>query len=556
MKNLQDYIDKYNEIAENLGYKGDSIDVLVQLLANASYISEIETISYAQEASLEKASLMNSKIQHCMNVMYSVFRGSCPRVLMKIKPTKYLTLSPYNLIQNSTNFSVYYLGYYKLEGESNKKTGNDDVIGTSKNRVIGSSHGTNSTVASKSTSMSSNNDPTVDYSDISNLDIKETIYNLTGRFIHSSITLKPSLNDESYIIECLIAPSSYTIEKTITNSNTYFVDCTEDDLSNDVFVTINDNPAQVTRNFADHVLDPTKYVFDLTLPGFGSRIYAANYFKKPDPTDRSDTAGIEINTKIKATYFKFSQLASYNESELKRLSYKGAELVKFDSTWLRNHFYEETSDGICLIEEVNKDSLNTIHYKANRDRYVNSILRSNSDIGTVLEEDFPEYVINSGTSYVFESTGNDTGSVLTIYYIPINEYKLIPETDISEFISREKAYYIMNELHVEKGNKYTVNFDISIELYQNSAEDLNSEIGQILKDNCEKKFNISFSDSKIEELKALISKYSNIKRISGFNVSYVGENGIKINSLDYDPSTTYFNVTYSINTIVSNSSNN
>ena len=552
MKNLQDYINKYNEIAENLGYKGDSIDVLVQLLANASYISEIENISYAQEASLEKASLVNSKIQHCMNMMYSVFRGSCPRVLMKIKPTKYLTLSPYDLIQNSTNFSVYYLGYYKLEGESSKKTESSNTS-TSSSRVIGSSHGTNvKTTASKSTN---DEDYDIDFSDISNLDIKETAYNLTGRFIHSNITLKPSLENESYIIECLIAPSSYTVEKTITNSNTYFIDCTEDNLSNDVFVTINDNPAQVTRNFADHILDPTKYVFDLTLPGFGSRVYAANYFKKPDPTDRSDTAGIEINTKIKATYFKFSQLSSYNESELKRLSYRGAELVKFNSTWLHNHFYKETTDGICLIEEVNRDSLNTIHYKANRDRYVNSILRSNSDIGTVLEEDFPEYVVNGGTSYVFESTGNDTGSVLTIYYIPINEYKLISETNISEFIEKEKAYYIMNELHVEKGNKYTVNFDISLELYQNSAEDLNSEVGQILKDNCEKKFNISFTESKVEELKALISKYSNIKRISNFNVSYTNENGVKLNSLNYDPSTSYFNVTYSISTVVSNSSN-
>lgn len=554
MKNLQDYINKYNEIAENLGYKGDSIDVLVQLLANASYISEIENISYAQEASLEKASLVNSKIQHCMNMMYSVFRGSCPRVLMKIKPTKYLTLSPYDLIQNSTNFSVYYLGYYKLEGESSKKTESSNTS-TSSSRVIGSSHGTNvKTTTSKSIS-NGDEDYDIDFSDISNLDIKETAYNLTGRFIHSNITLKPSLENESYIIECLIAPSSYTVEKTITNSNTYFIDCTEDNLSNDVFVTINDNPAQVTRNFADHILDPTKYVFDLTLPGFGSRVYAANYFKKPDPTDRSDTTGIEINTKIKATYFKFSQLSSYNESELKRLSYRGAELVKFNSTWLHNHFYKETTDGICLIEEVNRDSLNTIHYKANRDRYVNSILRSNSDIGTVLEEDFPEYVVNGGTSYVFESTGNDTGSVLTIYYIPINEYKLISETSISEFIEKEKAYYIMNELHVEKGNKYTVNFDISLELYQNSAEDLNSEVGQILKDNCEKKFNISFTESKVEELKALISKYSNIKRISNFNVSYTNENGVKLNSLSYDPSTSYFNVTYSISTIVSNSSN-
>ena len=87
MRSLQDYIDIYKNIAKNLNLQGDSVEVLAQMLANASYISEVENITYAQEASLEKATLMNSKIQHCMNDMYSVFRGSCPRVIIKFKPT-------------------------------------------------------------------------------------------------------------------------------------------------------------------------------------------------------------------------------------------------------------------------------------------------------------------------------------------------------------------------------------------------------------------------------------------------------------------------------------
>ena len=107
MRNLQDYINKYYTIAQNLGYTGDSIEVLVQLLANASYISEVENVAYLQESSLEKSSLINSKIQHCMDNMYSVFRGLCPRVVMKIRPTSYLTLKPFDLIQQSSSFSVY-----------------------------------------------------------------------------------------------------------------------------------------------------------------------------------------------------------------------------------------------------------------------------------------------------------------------------------------------------------------------------------------------------------------------------------------------------------------
>ena len=91
MKSLQDYRDLYRSIASNLNLQGDSVEVLVQMLANASYISEVENVAYVQEASLEKAVLMNSKIQHCMNDMYSVFRGSCPRVILRFHPTKYFS---------------------------------------------------------------------------------------------------------------------------------------------------------------------------------------------------------------------------------------------------------------------------------------------------------------------------------------------------------------------------------------------------------------------------------------------------------------------------------
>ena len=54
MRSLQDYIDIYSTIARNLNFQGDSVEVLTQMLANASYISEVENIAYAQESSLEK----------------------------------------------------------------------------------------------------------------------------------------------------------------------------------------------------------------------------------------------------------------------------------------------------------------------------------------------------------------------------------------------------------------------------------------------------------------------------------------------------------------------
>ena len=129
MRSLQEYRDIYAEIARNNGITGDSVELLVQLLANASYISEVENISYVQEASLEKATLVNSKIQHCMNQMYSVFRGRCPRVILKFKPTKYMEFNVYDPIVRSNDFSVYYLGYLASESEEDN-TQTKSQVGT------------------------------------------------------------------------------------------------------------------------------------------------------------------------------------------------------------------------------------------------------------------------------------------------------------------------------------------------------------------------------------------------------------------------------------------
>ena len=562
MRNLQDYINKYYTIAQNLGYTGDNIEVLVQLLANASYISEVENVAYLQESSLEKSSLINSKIQHCMDNMYSVFRGLCPRVVMKIRPTSYLTLKPFDLIQQSSSFSVYYLGYYKLiqpssnNGDSNRPAVDSNIIDSS---IIGSSSHRSGSDRSAST--------VVDYSKLSDLDSLDS-EKYPGEFIYSGVTLKPSVDTESYIIICLISPKIHQVDKTVNTRNTYYVDCPIDNLSNDVLVKVNGEQAEVTRNFADHILKPTKYVFDLTLPSFGSRIYTANYFSTLDRTDRSDSVGIEVNTRISATYFEWSRLEDYNQSELRRLSYKGAELVGFNETWLTANMYSELSkgSGLCFVKEVGRDDLNTIHYKANRNRYVNSMVRSNNDIGTILEENFPQYVKSGGTSYVFNTLGNNSGSELKIYYIPKDESRLIPDTSddpgkgvssIEDFIEKEQAYYIITKnIKVLKGDRYTAEFNISLELYRNSTEDLNGSIGSILKSTYERKFNTVFNDTTIEEVKSLISKFSNIKRINSLGITFLNSRGDIVKMSDIDPIISYFDISYNVSTLVSHTPSN
>ena len=112
MKTLSDYTRILRNTATNLNLHGDSVEMLVQMLANALYISEVEHITYSQEASLDRATLENSKIQHCVNQMYSVYRGANPRVLLNFRSTKYFQFNPHDEIIKSNNFRVYYLGYY------------------------------------------------------------------------------------------------------------------------------------------------------------------------------------------------------------------------------------------------------------------------------------------------------------------------------------------------------------------------------------------------------------------------------------------------------------
>ena len=499
MRSLQDYIDIYSTIAKNLNLQGDSVEVLTQMLANASFISEVENISYAQEASLEKATLVNSKIQHCMNDMYSVYRGSCPRVIIKFKPTKYFSFNVFDEIVSSNNFKIYYLGYYS-EG---------------------------STSTSSSTGM-------------------KTVSGIDG-FIYSPVTIPPAISDEdTYTVVGLLAKETVNKTWSLDQSNTYYVNCLDENLSSDLWVKVNDDYFEVTREFSDHILSGD--IFDLTLPSFGSRLYVADIFKNSDSLSREETQ-TPANTKIEALYFKFSELSSYNESELKKISIKGTELVSFDNTFLSDRGYEELSTGICCLDEIPRDDVTTIHYKANRDRYVNSIIRSNSDIGVVLEEMFPDKVRSGGTNYIFNSVGENQ-SYINIYYVPYYNNNLLTESEIQEFITTRSSYYITDTIIVNKGSQYTAIFNIDLELYQNSNVD--SEVKDIL-DSYGNKFNMDLEDS-LEEIKSLISKISNVKKIIGIDITYTSEDGQIIeNPGNIDETTSYFQINYVINSIVQSS---
>ena len=474
MKSLQDYIDTYRNIANNLNIRGDSAELLIQLLANASYVSEVENIAYSQEASLERATLVNSKIQHCVDSMYSVFRGTCPRVIFNIKPLNYQTLNPFDEIIVSNTFKVYYLGYYNQESPESMKSFDTGVT-------------------------------------------------------YASITLYPG--KDTCKILCLIAREIVSEDWVISN-NLYYLDCTEEDLSNDLWVTINKSGSDylkllpTTRQFSEHILDGK--VFDLTLPSFGSRLYISG-------TNRSngEESNWDNNHTITANYFKFSTLDTYNKSELSRLSMKGVELIPFEESWKisRNIAIDsEISTGIIPIKESSREDVSTIHYQANKDRFTSTIVRSNSDLASLFKETFPNKVGDTNVIYL-----SGDSSELTIYYVPKNNIEL-SEEELESFNSR-KAYYISDNIEILAGTSYDVVFNIEVELYQGTPavdEDIKSIINSY-----NKKFNTNFLESSgnsklseqsvLLEINTLISKLSNVKKIRSLTINYLSPTGESFN---------------------------
>ncbi len=614
MKSVQDYIDRYKSIVKNLGYAGESADILIQLLANASWIGEVENASYMAESSLEKASLVNSKIQHCVDAMYSVYRGACPRVILKIKPTKYITLNPYDPIIESSNFRIHYLGYYKVVDEDGNVVRGNNVETTSSSDTSSSDSSETSEVikiipsnsiidvtnpTGTVTPITPDDEETYEYDEeeVKHATLDELImdHRFTGTWEYSSATFYPVLEEDDpstdvddtidgiQIILGFIAPKrvgeekDMQIDQVISTANTYYVDCIAENLSDDVFIqvgAIDEQTNQVsdmsiqpkTRIFAEHILEHK--IFDLTLPSFGSRLYVANFYKDTIGRDSQEVEGITSSAKVTAQYYGYSELDDYNSSELRRVILKGAELLPFsdvqdeEGNVYTNPFLVQNSlteydgvDGLCYIDAVPRDDLNTIHYKANRDRYVNSILRSNSDIGTVLEETYPNVVKSGGTSYVFNAnTSSARYSTINLYYIPKQENVLLTNEEINKFKKEKRAYYVITStINVEPGHKFVAMFDISLDLFKGSTEDWDQLVGQdILISGYEKKFGVSFDDSTKKDIEAVISKISNVKRISSMNITYT--DGGRSVTADYIAEkysvNSYFEIKYSITTSV------
>ena len=452
MKTLQEYKDIYSGIASELGIRGDSVEVLVGLLANASYISEVENAVYMREASLGKATLSNSKIQKCMDQMYSVYRGACPRIILHVRFKTSTTIKRYDEIVSSNNFKV----YFDLAWNGNEEPESGVPL----------------------------------------------LENFTLDMIQSS-----PMSD--YYILGFIAPKVEEISGFTLSPTQFFVSTSVDqvNLSADMYL-IDDNSKEsidVTRSFGEHVRSKGKTVFDLTTTSFGSRLYF--------------TPGGDSKT-YTARYFVYSLLSDYNPAELRKIKIKDTDSIPISDSdpWASRRGGVETENGIVFIDSTQRDSMDQIHYLASKQRYTNQVIRSNSDISTVLKNDETIGKYIKQVTYRFESS--PTQSILSIYYVPSEEGE-IPEEKKEEWIADDskKAYFVTNDIRLETGDEYKAQFNINLVIYRDqSAGTIGEDVSKILRQ-YEDKFDIDF-DILEEEIKAHISKISAVKSIKDYSVQY------------------------------------
>lgn len=376
MKSLSDYTKILRDVATNLNLHGESVEMIVQMLANALYISEVEHITYSQEASLERATQENSKIQHCVNQMYSVYRGANPRVILNFTASKLFNFNPYDEILKSNNFKAYYLGYYD---------------------------------------------------------------SIDGEIKYSACSIYP---DCPATIICLMASEIYTSEWTVSD-NLYYENHPISNLSSDLYMYVKDEVkgdelVPVTRIFSDHIRNNS--FFDLTLPGYGTRIYYPEIFYATEENRKNQVNGIArdhlTNQTFQINVYKYLKLSSIVESELKAVKLSGAVLNEFGMGLLNDLGVKETYPGLVYIPETDRDGVDTIHHKANRSRYTGTYLSTNSDLSYLLQEYFPSKIRSNGVTHIFENLPSSTKETISRTYEinDVSEGTLIQYSELAKIL--------------------------------------------------------------------------------------------------------------------------
>lgn len=108
MITLSEIESKLREIALSNNLTGDLVELLIKLIAYSRYESEVSTYVSLLEALPSRAANENSKIEHAVNNMYSIFRGENSILELEVKVTGNITLNSLQLVFSNRFDRLYF----------------------------------------------------------------------------------------------------------------------------------------------------------------------------------------------------------------------------------------------------------------------------------------------------------------------------------------------------------------------------------------------------------------------------------------------------------------
>lgn len=117
MKSINQIEEELREVAKSNNLTGDSVELIIKLLAYNQYESNVSTRVSLLEALPSRAVNENSKIQHAVDEMYSIYRGENSKLKLSVKVTGNFELKQFQEVYSDKNNTFYYSHVITSEGE-------------------------------------------------------------------------------------------------------------------------------------------------------------------------------------------------------------------------------------------------------------------------------------------------------------------------------------------------------------------------------------------------------------------------------------------------------
>lgn len=404
-------------IADSYEMRGEAMEMLVELVTYALYHEQVNIANTAKEMSLTDAMLMSSKIALCANSMYSVYRGSNPRVYLNVHFDAAVNKNKFDLLYEGNTFNL-----YMAEPMSGVPDGSEDSA-----RVV-------ETILSK-------------YDIVDKTDWIETSTRYGYELTDSDGNTVDDISDD--------------IQVFVSKSNS-----TEDMVE-----------YPVTRLFSDHAKsydDESKAlrskIFALTIPGYGVRLFKKGGFQVGS---KIRVKGIVYSTMNGVNTSLFSRITIPGIT-LKRTT---VEVPDPDDPL---ETISQTTEPVTYTPEVARQEADTIPYEANYAGRVSHEIQSNSDVNYLFSEVFINKVQSSTFEFLRKDTDGVEEDTIRIYYIGKPNTKPVNNADKEMFVTEYGPYFLNKSIQIEMAQAVavTMGLDVVVDKSESIIDDVTGILGE------------------------------------------------------------------------------